>query len=196
MFDYIFWIDDDAFFLNMDLGIEGLLPSGRDFLSICSSPDYKEMFTFVSSGQFCLKCSERGRAFIDAVLSVDLKAVQEWWNASLGYFSNGDQDAMVFLLKEDDCFKNYYKRWNYKKFNSRPEEVYEKGGVGDVFVLHFTGVLDKKQADYLRVQRLLDRSPSLLAPEIETPYRPVYKSRRFLVRVLDFLRFIKVGGLR
>ncbi|HTU60303.1 MAG TPA: hypothetical protein VMF89_17755 [Polyangiales bacterium] len=160
LFDYIFWIDDDAFFLNLDQKLESFLPSASNFLSICASPDYKKLYTFVSSGQFAIRCDETGRAFLDAIPTVDLEQVRRWWTEDLGFFSNGDQDAMVYLMKTDPRFAGF-ERHPHTAFNSRMEDL-----VADrpVFILHFTGRAEIKQRNYARAQSSLRRGPSLLDP--------------------------------
>ncbi len=161
LFDYLFWIDDDAFFMRPEQGLEAFLPKPGQFLSICSSPTSKPIHTYVSSGQFMLRCNDTGRAFIDAVTTVDLDHVRTWWTDALGYFTNGDQDSIVYLLKQDDRFANYW-RLGYEAFNSRAENLL----AGDpVFVLHFTGTLPTKRRDYASVQQHLRRGPSLLDPD-------------------------------
>lgn len=161
LFDYIFWIDDDAFFLDLDRKLEAILPSAENFLSICASPDYKKIFTFVSAGQFAIKCDETGRSFLDAVPNVDLEFVRSWWADDLGYFSNGDQDAMVYLMKTDPRFAGF-ERHPHSAFNSRIEDLMAGR---PVFVLHFTGKAEIKRRNYGRAQSCLRRGPTLLDPE-------------------------------
>jgi len=158
LFDYLFWIDDDAFFMDLESGLEAFLPTGEEFLSICQSPTNKAIHTYISSGQFVLRCDEVGRSFIDAVPQVDLAKVRDWWTQELGYFTGGDQDAMVYLLKEDHRFA-HYAHHEFRAFNSRYEDLVS----GDpVFVLHFTGTVPVKRSNYVLAQKRLARGPSLL----------------------------------
>ena len=188
LFDYLFWIDDDAFFMQPELELEAFLPEPGQFLSICSSPTSKPIHTYISSGQFMLRCNDTGRAFIDAVTTVDLDLVRTWWTDALGYFTNGDQDSMVYLLKQDDRF-NEYQRHGYEAFNSRPENLL----AGDpVFILHFTGTVPTKRRDYESVQRHLGRGPSLLDADEAKRWQltgpPPNLLRRIGRKVRDFLR--------
>src|SRR5690606_12215220 len=77
-FDYLFWIEDDAFFLDFETPLDFLFPKSDEFLSICLGPDFKNIKTFISSGQFLLKCDEVGKSFINALEEVDLKMVSTW----------------------------------------------------------------------------------------------------------------------
>lgn len=188
LFDYIFWIDDDAFFMNIEKSLDEFLPEKDIFLSICSSPDYKKIHTFISSGQFMLKCSERGRKFIDAIQEVDLLKVKKWWDDSLGYFTNGDQDAIVYLLKENSEFKDHFEKFHHKKFNSRAEEILKEGGVSNVFILHFTGTPVRKEEDYLKIQKFLKSSPSLVNASLTQNYNLVKKKSNIYVRLYRYLK--------
>lgn len=185
-FDYIFWIDDDAFFMDHSVGLEGFIPKNDDFLSICCSPDFKNIKTFVSSGTFMLKCSELGRCFIDSIYSVDLSMVRAWWPPSLGYFSNGDQDAMIFLMMSDSRFSGF-SRYHYSRFNSRVENLLNND---PVFVLHFTGSMAVKTANLRRVQLFLRCGRSLLPGSLEQTLRISYVDRRrlFSTRLISWLR--------
>jgi hypothetical protein len=44
-----------------------------------------------------LKCSDKGGIFVDKVLNVNIDIVKKWWKHDYGFFTNGDQDAMVYL---------------------------------------------------------------------------------------------------
>lgn len=166
LFDFLFWIDDDAFFLDIDRPLDAILPTDRSFLSICASPSYKEIHTYISSGQFAIRCNEIGLRFLEEVASTDLNEVRAWWSDDLGFFSNGDQDAMTYHLLTK--YEGFYDRHPHIAFNSRAEEV-----IGtdwhDVFVVHFTGRPEVKHRDHSSVQRYLGRPPSLLP-------RPLHES--------------------
>jgi hypothetical protein len=172
LFDVVFWIDDDAFFLDLDRSLDSILPTGSAFLSICSSPDYKEIHTPISSGQFALTTDERGRAFLDQVVDTDLAAVRRWWTDDLGFFSNGDQDAMFHVLENVERFAGGAVIHPYQAFNSRAENL-EGVAPHDVFVLHFTGTGDVKRRNYARVQELLGRDPSLLPADVARAWKVI-----------------------
>jgi hypothetical protein len=188
LFDYLFWIDDDAFFMRPEQALEAFVPQPGQFLSICGSPTSKPIHTYVSSGQFMLRCDDTGRAFIDAVTKVDLDHVRSWWTEALGYFTGGDQDAMVYLLKQDDRFASY-QRHGYEAFNSRVEHLL----AGDpVFLLHFTGTVPVKRRNYASVQQHLGRGPSLLDPDEASRWQlvqpPPSLPRKIGRSVLNILR--------
>ncbi len=158
LFDYIFWIDDDAFFMDFEKPLTEFLPEANNFFSVCASPDNRKLHTYISSGQFFLTCNELGRAFIDAIELVNLASVKAWWPEELGYFSNGDQDAMVYLLKTNPTFSGYNLH-HFRNFNSRVADYF----AGDnVFILHFTGTPKVKATHYRQVQKASGFGPTLL----------------------------------
>lgn len=188
-FDWIFWIDDDAFFMDLDAGLEQFLPPEGQFLSICASPDNKAIHTYVSSGQFLLRGDATGIDFLDAVTGVDLAEVREWWTPELGYFSNGDQDAIVHLLKTDDRFRGGYTRHHHDRFNSRPSELV--AGKKDAFIVHFTGPPKTKHRDHRHLAKHLQLPPTLLPPDVEKLWidRPSWpRARRLFGPIVRRLR--------
>lgn len=168
-YDYIVWIDDDAFFFDFEKDIMMYAPTGEAFLSICKSPSYKTLKTFFSSGQFILKSSKESKDFIDQVIQQDLNVVKSWWTEDLGYFSNGDQDAMIYLLKTNPIFKNATILHDYKSFNSRPENLF-KDDVHHPMILHFTGKVEIKKHNYEEVQEKLHLHSSLVPKTILKEY--------------------------
>lgn len=181
-FDYIFWIDDDAFFIDMDFSIEDLIEDDKFFVA-CKSPSNKTLFTFLSSGQFLLRCDEVGKSFIDKVSNTDLQAVKLWWDSDrYGFFSNGDQDAMVYHLITNDNFKKRYSLYEHNHFNSRIKDL--KLDINSVVLLHFTGTLKIKKKHYREAQAILGYGPELVS-NLELEALGVKKqSRSFLIRIL------------
>ena len=183
-YDYIFWIDDDAFFLDLDQDLTDFLPSKNSFLSICKSPDFKNIYTYLSSGQFFIKCDEVGSSFLESIEAVDLNRVKRWWKEELGFFTNGDQDAIVYLLKTESQFKNFDLH-HYKNFNSRIQNLIS----GDkVFILHLTGRPNKKKADLKKAQDILGYSSTLLPPNIDLKLQVVHHRRISLSSTINSLR--------
>lgn len=162
-FDYLFWIDDDAFFLEVDTPLDFLFPKGDEFLSICRGPDFKNITTVISSGQFLLRVNDVGRKFLDAAEKIDLASVKAWWPKEFGFFSNGDQDAMIYLIETDPSFRKVMFH-EYRQFNSRIENLLAGESP---FLIHFTGPSKRKQRTWRQAQSLLNRPPSLLPLQVE-----------------------------
>ena len=177
LYDYIIWIDDDAFFFDFDKDIMQFAPEGNNFISICKSPSFKSLKTFFSSGQFILKTDKIAKVFLEAILKQDISEVKNWWKDSLGYYSKGDQDIMIYLLHIDKNLKGRFKLNDYKSFNSRIENLFSND-IHTPLILHFTGKPKVKWQNYLRVQKKLNLHPSLVPKEILKKYKVKTKSRK------------------
>lgn len=184
LFEYVFWIDDDAFFLNHKESLNRFLPAPDEFISICASPTEKKIHTYISSGQFFLRCNSTGVSFLDAVIETSLEDVKDWWNPELGYFTNGDQDAMVYLMKTDPRFMKYT-RWPAPAFNSRIEHLCESPE--SVFLLHLTGKKSAKARSLATAQRVLERGPALVEQEIAEHYQLTEVTDKLTYRIKRWL---------
>ncbi|TXG38865.1 putative nucleotide-diphospho-sugar transferase [Seonamhaeicola maritimus] len=161
LFDYIVWIDDDAFFLDFENDIMQYLPDENVFMSICRSPTFKKIKTFFSSGQFILRCNKKSKRFLEDALEVNLVEVKSWWTKDLGYFSNGDQDIFIYLFLTQEIYMKKYKLFDYKAFNSRYENLFEKD-IHKPLIIHFTGVPKIKKYNYIKTQQKLNLHASLV----------------------------------
>lgn len=170
LFDYIVWIDDDAFFIDFQKDIMDYKPTGDKILSICKSPDYKQLKTYLSSGQFILKCNDLSRLLLNKLINLPQKTVKEWWSENLGFYTNGDQDLLIYLLLNDPLFKDCFDLHNYKKFNSRIDNLTGTDSHKPL-IIHFTGIPEVKERDYKKVQQKLNLQPSLVPNDIIHRYR-------------------------
>ncbi len=177
-FDWVFWIDDDAFFLDPSRSLDHLTPPAGKFLSICASPTYKPLFTPISSGQFLIRTTDVARRFLTTVRDADLAVVRDWWTDDLGFFTGGDQDAMVHAMSTVPEFGDGIEVFDYAEFNSRIDDV---AAGRPVFLLHFTGEQWIKRRDWKRAAKLTGRGPELLPSELAQRYR-VRRRRPWPVR--------------
>ncbi|MGY6649915.1 hypothetical protein [Wenyingzhuangia sp. IMCC45574] len=175
-YEYIIWIDDDAFFWDFSKDIMLFKPIGSDLISFCKSPDYKELKTELSSGQFITKCNSTTKLFFENILSTKLSIVKAWWKDEYGYFSNGDQDIMIYLLYNNPE-KFPFKKYNYKKFNSRFENLYQTE-IHKPLILHFTGRPEIKKNNYNKVQEKYLLNPALVKKEFTEDYHLRFKRRK------------------
>jgi hypothetical protein len=144
--EYIFWLDDDAFFLQHDRSLETFLDSSpnRDLI-ICQSPINKDLngnpiWTFLSAGNFFIRNTARARSFIDRCLEIPLDTVRQWWDpVKFGLFTNGDTDIMVYLVHTDPRFQqeDFLCRLPYEAFNTRAFHFHQRPD--EHFLVHFTG---------------------------------------------------------
>jgi hypothetical protein len=144
LFDWVFWIDDDAYFTNFSIPLASFLDLAGDAqMLICKSPSTKKVITKYSSGQFFLKSSPQAKDFLRAALAVNLEKVKAFWREDLGLFTNGDQDAIVYLSEVDPRYNSgFIKSVDHNQFNNRDFE-YEKD-LSEHFLVHFTGAEKQK----------------------------------------------------
>lgn len=173
LFDYIFWIDNDAFFTNFNVSLDKFI--FEDKLVICKSPSTKKLFTKFSSGQFLIKNTKLSEEFLDELHNVNLNDVKKNWREDLGYFSNGDQDAMVFL-SETPKYKDYFHIIDHNNFNNRD---YEYNNINDHFLIHFVGGQKKYQAKKEFDERI-NANKFLVPDEIIKKYKINYKKENEL----------------
>lgn len=154
--EWLFWLDDDAFFTDMTWRLKPYIAGYSTYdMVICKSPVNEGGWTFISSGQFFLKSSKRAAAFLKAVRAIDLEDVKKWWDTEkYGMFTNGDQDAMVYVLATDKRFKegDFFVRLPFEEFNAR--DFHYKNSASDFRLLHLAS--GKKTKDEL-LQSFRDR---------------------------------------
>lgn len=140
LFDWVFWIDDDAFVMDREVLLETFVDEAPDATVImCESPDRDGVWTWVSSGNFLIRNTPEALAFLRDVIATDLEVVREWWDPAVyGKFTRGDQDAIVYLLNTHPVYsrEGFLSRLPYTAFNTRPEH-FERPR--DHFLVHFTG---------------------------------------------------------
>lgn len=123
-YDYIVWVDLDAFFVNHDISIEDIINKNPDKdIYYCDDPGSHEL----NSGVLIFKNSRR---------SMDI--LWEWWATMPKRQMDGnwrkygsDQDRLIhILLREESPFD----AWPRKEFNQYPTDF----KAGD-FLIHFMG---------------------------------------------------------
>lgn len=141
LFDYIFWIDDDAFFTRFNQPLEPFIKQGnKSDLIYCASPVNNGIWTYISSGNFFLRNTRTTKTFLEAVIQTQLKDVEERWDEGMyGHYTRGDQDIMTYLLHSDVRFsdRKFHAVLPYEEFNTRPFH-FEKS-LDEHFLVHFTG---------------------------------------------------------
>jgi hypothetical protein len=177
--EWLFWIDDDAFFTDFSIDLRGFLDGvGQHELVFCQSPvNPLGGWTWMSSGQLFIRRSPAMSALLDAVVATDLRAVKRWWRPDeLGLFTNGDQDAFVYqLLGPDERWREAYLRLPWEAFNARPYH-YERR-LDERFLCHFAVPGGRPKAEVVaEFAARLGTTPALCAGELVEPYR-VYLER-------------------
>lgn len=147
-YDWIVWIDDDCYVTDVHSAkLRELILAAEeenDFLVIAEGPvEPNGFWSTLNTGVFALKNDDRGRRLLQLTADAPIGDVEAWWDAERdGTFTGGDQDAMVWALREGDV-----DLWDgtqivgFRELNARPHH-YEQG-LGDAFIVHFAGYPDK-----------------------------------------------------
>jgi hypothetical protein len=138
--EWVFWIDDDAFFTDFSIDLRRFLADVGDVdLVFCRSPiNPRGGWTWMSAGQFFLRRSDASLELLRAVASTDLGAVRAWWDPeTYGLFTNGDQDALVYQLMGPDGgrWRDRFVQLPWEAFNSRP--YHYEARLDEHFICHF-----------------------------------------------------------
>jgi hypothetical protein len=127
------WIDDDAFFMQLDKTID-MDDHKRVLFVFPKSPiNPNGDWTFISSGNFFFKNNKTVHDFFTRCIHTDLDVVKEWWGDELGMFTNGDQDKIVYELFQTGLI-NATNIVSWEPFNARP---YHFKNSEDYFLVHF-----------------------------------------------------------
>jgi hypothetical protein len=168
-FDWVFWLDDDAWFTDFDRPLEPFV-EGLDrgiFLVACKSPvNPSGDFTFLNSGVLFLRNCPQSRDFLETTRNVSLDLVKAWWDAkTLGLFTSGDQDAMTYVIQQQRLLAQIV-LLPCDAFNSRP--YHYRSAANEHFVVHFPGVRDKATAvRRFAIKCSLDETTLLPRPLLE-----------------------------
>jgi hypothetical protein len=126
------WIDDDAFFMQIDSPVVNM-PKDKLLLFPKSPVNPNGEWTFISSGNFFFKNNQVVHSFFNRVINTDINIVKDWWTDDLGMFTYGDQDKIVYNLKQTEML-NETEIVGWELFNARP---YHFTSANDYFLVHF-----------------------------------------------------------
>jgi galactosyl transferase GMA12/MNN10 family len=164
--DWVFWLDDDAFFTDLDRTLESVI-EGLDpavVVALCAGPvNPRGQTTFLNAGVFFIRNCPDAFVFLDLVKRVPLERVKAWWDErTLGMYTGSDQEAITYLAHTEQ-WRSRIRVLPYDAFNNRPDH-YERNA-DEHFVVHFPGVPDKRAAiaDFGRRYGL--HETTLLPPE-------------------------------
>ncbi len=132
-YQWLFWIDADALFMNFDQSIESLID--EDYYLIASK-DYRFP---INTGVFLLKNSEWSRSFLERVyLREDLAQHVLWENQAIIELLEFPEIAGQIKILPQRALNSYvtdYRPSSQKKLLGE-DSLYQQGD----FIVHFTGV--------------------------------------------------------
>jgi hypothetical protein len=171
--DWIFWIDDDAAFTQLEMRLEIVVPEMLNpnlHLIFCRSPvNLQGGWTYLSSGNFFIRNSKVSQELLSNAREELLPKIETWWDSSrFGMFTGGDQDVLVYLIMTEPRFQKATAILEYERFNTRP---YHFNELKDHFLVHFTHQPDRSKADQMRdFAKLFSLSPFIVPKQLLEPY--------------------------
>jgi galactosyl transferase GMA12/MNN10 family len=137
--EWCFWMDDDAFFMQMDTPLESFLtgiPRYTQMIFPKSPINPQGGWTHLSSGNFFFKRTQFVHDFFAEALQLDLMMIRNWWNADkYGMFTKGDQDKIVYELAHSWRMRKATKIVPFDTFNFRPYHFVHSAE--ENFLVHF-----------------------------------------------------------
>lgn len=163
-FDYVMWIDDDAFFTDLNVAVNTILPQGQHFAALAYSSPHDAVPRHLASGSLIIRNVRPAHEWLKEGLRLDLNHLRDLWDAEWGYFSGGDQDALVYLLRTK--YPDNYGIIEKPMLQGRIEDL-KHDSIDAPFVTHMTGTYSKKLRKYLAIIRYFEGSISALPYEQE-----------------------------
>lgn len=137
--EWCFWMDDDAFFMQMEAPLEPFLkgaPLYAQMIFAKSPINPQGGWTHLSSGNFFFKRTQFVHDFFAEALKLDLMMIRNWWNADkYGLFTKGDQDKIVYALAHSWRMRKATRIVSFDTFNFRPYHF--ELSAREHFLVHF-----------------------------------------------------------
>ncbi|BCJ91931.1 hypothetical protein IZ6_26660 [Terrihabitans soli] len=154
--EWLFWIDDDAYFANIDIKLEQFIPDDPKVEFIfCRSPvNQKGLWTLINAGIYFVKNTPSAIALLEDVLSVDKNLVRDEWNfEKYGHYvhAGSDQARFTYLFATRGMIGTTVHILDHTAFNAR---VYNFTKAHNE---HFICHLAASQNKYVQLQEMRNR---------------------------------------
>lgn len=171
--EWLFWIDDDAYFMQMDRPLDQFVEVPDDvFMVICASPvTAGDGWSAINSGLFFLRNCEASADFIQSALDVNHKDVEQWWDKDVygnGYRAGGDQLRLFYIMEKRQLIGNKVSVVEATSFNARPYHFVKD--FDDQFICHLANTEDKL-AELKKMQARFNLNKYLLANDSADEFR-------------------------
>lgn len=143
--DWIVWIDDDAYFMQLDKPITDFLPKNDtvDFV-ICRSPvNLQGIWSYINSGVVIIRNCKQALLIVEEALHLSMSQVEAWWDAEkYGHFvAGGDQERLTYVFENNPLCKDAVTIHDHTEFNSRAYHFTRSAD--ELFVCHLASHRDK-----------------------------------------------------
>lgn len=143
--DWILWVDDDAYFMQLDKPITDFIPDDDNVdIVICRSPvNLKGIWSYINSGVFLIRNRARALSVFEEAIRLPMPTVEAWWDREkYGHFvAGGDQERLTYLFETKADLKGAMLIHDHSAFNSRAYHF--KAAHDEYFVCHLASHRDK-----------------------------------------------------
>lgn len=158
-YDWVFWSDADALFMNHAIKLETFLDDQYDIIIGDEAIKYHDQ-RVMNTGNFFIKRSDHSKYILDIMWADKYPNTEpHWW----------DQGALLALLRYEPEVKKWIKLMPMRMFNSSPwqHNLYEYGD----FIIHFYGCENPYRTWQMEKMyknwNLAQKNPLLISPTTE-----------------------------
>lgn len=147
--DWLVWVDDDVYFTdfaseNIEMLINDAEIEGNQIIIAEGPLEPNGFWSKINTGVMIIRNSDAALGILEKAKSTPLKEVKvAWSDANDGLYTNGDQDQLWHVIREDGLVDSGVVRIvEHSLLNSRGH--YYKSSLSDNFAMHFCGYPDKE----------------------------------------------------
>lgn len=146
-FDWILWIDDDAFFTkwseNSILTLVQEAERENKFFVVSEGPvEEGGVWSRINTGVMLVRNDPRSWKLLAKSRTIDLDTVRDWWSDERdGIFTSGDQDTIWWTLRNNQELNEGHTIVGHRQLNSRAQHY--GASLADATIVHFPGPGDK-----------------------------------------------------
>jgi hypothetical protein len=168
-YDWILWIDDDAFFMDFEQDMRRFVCnlSERVFFVACKSPiDPSGGWTFLNSGVFFVRnCASGHRLLQEALCTPKAQVEANWRQDVFGLLAPGEQTHLIHVMHRDNLLHGCVLH-HWAQFNARPYH-WPEGAPADRYpVVHFAAAGSDRAEAIKAFGAQFGRDETLVPPQL------------------------------
>lgn len=139
-YEYLFWIDADAFFNKHDVRLETFITDSEKNIIICDDVPNSGKENTINTGTFFVKCNDWSKKFF-----------KDLWNYDGEYlYKHFHEQTMIEHSINDNIMdaKKYIEVKPASTFNSDINQIYD-GSVKDTFLIHLMALSSEFRVEYI-----------------------------------------------
>lgn len=153
-YDYVLWIDDDAFFIDMDWNFFSLFEEYPDDIIVTRGITKKSGTAYFNNGIMFLRNSNITKKLFNLIPQIPWEEVEKNWDSNWGPCWGNDQPRMIYLTQK--FWQDSIHIVDYPGFNVNEITFKKKGSFPENYkppIVHITG--DHKQQ---KLERFLEHT--------------------------------------